>query len=204
MTLAKTYYILLLVAFQDPDPNHKIFVININGQDEKFLTDGAAPNWSPDGRKIAFCKKPANANWHIYLMDTDGNNQVNITSDLNDTYPSWSPDGKQIVFSSQRAKFGFSNIYKMDSDGQNVVRLTQADNEQHVSPIWSPDGQYIAFSNLQGINPGGVEVIKSDGSEPKIISDGTDPSWFDSDFARKYAVNPLSKISTLWGWIKQK
>jgi TolB protein len=189
-------------ALQDPDRNilnYKVFVVNVNGDNEKFLTDGAFPSWSPDGRKIAFCKvNLAKKNWDICLMDTNGNNQVNITND--GMYPAWSPNGKQIAFSSQRAQIGYDNIYKMDSDGQNVVRLTKA-NEQHDAPIWSPDGQYIAFSIL---NPSGVEVIKADGSDPKIISDGGNPSWFDPAFARKYAVNPAGKLVDTWGGIKKR
>jgi Tol biopolymer transport system component len=182
----------------------KIFTVDIDGKHEKFLTNGWEAKWSPDSQKIAFCKIAGQ--WGINLMDADGRNQIDISGSLSDTDPSWSPDGKQIAFSSQRGKLGFDSIYKMDSDGGNVVSLTQADLdlEQHVSSTWSPDGQYIAFSILPGINQGGTEIIKADGGEPKMISDGRGPSWFDPAFTRQYAVNPLSKISTLWGKLKEK
>ena len=35
--------------------------------------------------------------WEIYVMDTDGGNQRNLTNSLgDDEHPSWSPDGKRI------------------------------------------------------------------------------------------------------------
>ena len=88
----------------------------------------------------------------------------------------------------------------MDSDGQNVVRLTQVD-EQNISPVWSPDGKSIAYYDMTN---GLVKVIDANGGNLRVLSDGSYPSWFDPAFARKYAVNPLSKISTLWGKLKEK
>jgi Tol biopolymer transport system component len=186
--------------------NAKIFTVDIDGKNERFITNGMEAKWSPDGKKIAFCK--ISGQWGINLMDADGRNQEDISGSLIDLDPFWSLDGRQIVFSSQRGNLGFTNIHKMDADGKNIVRLTQAD-EQDYSPIWSPDGQYIAFSiamqNFGFLKPTRIVVMKADGSEPKVIAENaSDPSWFDPDFARKYAVNPLSKISTLWGKLKEK
>jgi Tol biopolymer transport system component len=184
------------ITLQGANSVHKIFIINIDGQEKKFLTDGMSPNWSPDGKRIAFSKKePDKDNWGIYLMDTDGNNQVNIAN--NGTDPDWSPDGKQIVFSSNREK-GVYSIYKMDSNGQRVVQLIQSDGD-NTAPVWSPDGQSIAYMTMGGE----VRVIDADRGNMRVISDGGFPSWFDPAFA-SFAVEPSDKYTATWGWIKNR
>lgn len=185
-----------------------IFLTDIDGQNETYITNGAMAEWSPDGKRIAFSKKdPELGKWGIHVMDTDGRNQVNITKHLewNCFYPAWSPDGKQIAFASDSARTGFWDIYKMDSDGQNVERLTQViPPEQAWEPTWSPDGQHIAYwSALPGQDR--IVVMKANGSNQRVIAEGGGgpPSWFDPAFARQYMVNPSSKLAERWGMIKR-
>jgi len=179
--------------------NAKIFIIDIDGQNEDSLINGTEAEWSPDGKRIAFRKGQQG----IFLADSDGGNKLGVTGAI-DSDPSWSPDGRQIVFSSHRAKIGFSKIFRMDTDGDNIVQLTQlGDTGQHLAPTYSPDGQYIAFA-LSGGGPDGptfrIMVMKADGSELKEISQGADPSWFDPAFA----VDPAGKLADTWGRLKSR
>lgn len=67
------------------------------------LTNGQGnsryPSWSPDGTKVAFASDRSGS-WQIYVMDADGGNVVQLTSNGNHTQPAWSPDGKHIVYTT--------------------------------------------------------------------------------------------------------
>ncbi len=146
----------------------------------------SGPQWSPDGRQIAFNTDRDDGNSEIYVMESDGSDPRNLTNnDASDFHPSWSPDGRQIAFTSYRD--GDSEIYVMGSDGSDPRNLTNnhSDDDEpfpgwssDVNPWWSPDGRQIAFRSRRTVfgyydrrhRPWNVWVMESDGSNPRSIS----------------------------------
>ncbi len=72
------------------------------------ITDGSvwdfAPDWSPDGTKIAFSRETTTGGpADVYVMNADGSAQTNMTNNVAfDAHPAWSPDGTRIAFVSNR------------------------------------------------------------------------------------------------------
>ena len=65
---------------------------------------GRTPNWSPDGRWIAFESKrgsPDGRSYAIFIMDKDGKHLRRLTPySWRANHPVWSPDGTKMVFSA--------------------------------------------------------------------------------------------------------
>jgi TolB protein len=130
-----------------------ICVMDHDGSNEKKLTKGITPCWSPDGRKIAFAAEK-DGNWDIYYMNADGTEITRLTTHpAEDVYPSWSPDGSMIAFNSERS--GSSQIWRTnvtDGDGKdawgyNLTQLTKDTPHKRVNNFhsWSPNGLWLAF-----------------------------------------------------------
>jgi Tol biopolymer transport system component len=145
------------------------------------------PAWQPligSENKIVFTSD-RDGNAEIYLMESDGSNQTNLTNHPSkDATPVWSPDGARIAFTSDRS--GRSNIYVMDADGGNVRAVTNFDNSASdyrvYDPAWSPDGTKLVFVGSAMGETSGLVVVNADGSGTRrpILEGSTevaDPAW---------------------------
>ncbi len=80
-----------------------LFICDLNGNVLSEIRDARAPQWSPDGKWIAFMRDSDDGYTYtasdIYLVSADGNTQIRLTNstDIIEMYPQWSPDGTQII-----------------------------------------------------------------------------------------------------------
>ena len=71
--------------------------MNADGSNQKQLTQGFAPVWSPNGRRIAFLR--GSSRYQLYVMNADGSGQRQLApSTAAEFDPDWSPDGRRIAF----------------------------------------------------------------------------------------------------------
>ena len=94
------------------------------------------PDWSPDGRRIAFSSS-RNGGDDVYVMRANGRHvrQLTPTGVSTDSEPSFGPDGHQIAFQTDRD--GNFEIYRMTDDGKKLVNLTN-DPAGDFTPAWQP------------------------------------------------------------------
>ena len=138
--------------------------------------------------------------FEIYVMDTDGGNQRNLSNNRgDDRQPSWSPDGKQIAFMSDRG--GPQQICVMNADGANQRSLSNNDFKDS-NPSWSQDGKRIAYVSQRAGAPE-IYVMNADGGNPQNLINNphrdTGPAWLNSPLS----VSPAGKQFTMWGRLKQ-
>jgi len=107
--------------------------------------DWRAPQFSPDGERIAFHLDDGRQ-LDVYTYEWTRDFTTRLTSDSAvDAYPVWSPDGRTIVFASSRGARQLANLYWVAADGSGEPRrLTESDNRQ-LATSWHPSGKFLAF-----------------------------------------------------------
>ncbi|MGH9944673.1 MAG: hypothetical protein ACRD9R_20185, partial [Pyrinomonadaceae bacterium] len=111
--------------------------------------DDHLPRWSPDGRMIAFIRKPAqevSASNSLWVMAADGANPQLVAEKAAPFALCWMPDSRGLLYFSPLD----SQIYLLDLPTKSARRLTA---EPHVSFIAtvSPDAKWLIFqSTLAG------------------------------------------------------
>ena len=161
----------------------------------------ASPNFSPDGRQLAFAwdGEPAAAgvptNFDLWLKLPGGSEARRLTSDAaDDMGPSWSPDGRQIAF--QRGRAGFPGTIHLVSPlggaERKLTGLPAARSETNwfrgaavPQLAWSPDGRWLAAARARAPgetrpDAGGIHLVPVGGGEPRPLT-GPDPPAVDRD-----------------------
>ena len=154
----------------------ELWTITPTGANPTLLIEGATPDYSPNGGKIAFSEND-DGDYEIFVADSDGSDPVQLThNDVADWEPAWSPDGSMIVFSHESADANEADLYLINSDGTDEHSLTNTDGGYDSEPAWSPDGTLIAFSRSDAGE--GLYVVPPDGSlTPQHRINGYAPGW---------------------------
>jgi Tol biopolymer transport system component len=138
-----------------------LWLLPAEGGEARPLTDGLGddrlPDWSPDGKRIAF-QSFRRGSWDIWVLGEDGAGLVALTSGReDDREPVWSPDGKRMAFSSDRS--GNYDLWLLDVSTGETTALTR-DPADDFMPAWSPDGRALVFLSRRG-EGGGLELWRT-------------------------------------------
>ncbi|HYI11584.1 MAG TPA: S9 family peptidase [Thermoanaerobaculia bacterium] len=144
-------------------------------QDYATMPTLSAPQWSPDGKRIAYVLTKADLTRSVYdsdvwVIDADGANDRRLTfSNTSDTRPHWSPDGKRLAFLSDRG--GKNAVYVMDLGGGEARQLSSEPTAVRDFE-WAPDGKSIAFTRPD--EPAAEEEKRAkERDDARVVGEGT-------------------------------
>lgn len=125
------------------------------------------PSISPDGRHIAYSSWMTGTNVDIVVMDSDGKNQRQLTTDpASESMSSWVSDGKSVIAVSDReGRRGLWQISLDDGTAKWMIDYSMIGP----NPKASPDGKMVAFhSRKDGVINTCITAL--DGSQSRQIT----------------------------------
>lgn len=157
----------------------EVWICDRDGSNQRqvtFLDDSLSmsPQWSPDGREIAFTSA-REGNWDVYVVGASGGVPRRLTNGPSrELAQSWSRDDRWVYFHSNRS--GRFEIWKVPSTGGDAVQVTTrgATNGRE-----SPDGRFFYYGKalLGDDRPGIWRIPREGGEEVKILDRAGSPWW---------------------------
>lgn len=121
---------------------------------------GGPDTWSPDGRWIYF-----DSDGHVYRASVDDGFTQRLTGDdLGAFAPASSPDGTLVAFIVDHSH-QYWDLWIANSDGTGAHRLL--DHAENYG--WSADGRYVLAKWNPVGQPGGLALVRPDGSEFRVV-----------------------------------
>jgi Tol biopolymer transport system component len=157
------------------------------------------PEYSPDGRRIAFTSSRSGVN-QIWVCDSDGLNPVQLTSYGGEVLygPRWSRDGQQIGFNVEGLKGAPTQIYVVNANGGRPQRL-QTPTAWAQWPNWSHDGQWIYFASVNEHHDVQVWKMRTNGKDVvQLTRNGGDKPQESPDGKAIYFDKGWPEASTIW------
>lgn len=190
----------------------EVFIMDVDGlspAEQLTFDKGYTPSLSPDGTKIVFASW-RDTSYDIYIMNVDGSDVVQLTSDTirHESSPGFTKKADKIIFEDlvERGTNDelFGRIGIMNIDGTNIQYLTD-DTYFNAFPSYSPKNNKIVFtSNRDGqfeiysmdIDGGNVICLTDDTDEMDAIGDVSFigekivyASYIDSNNSELYIMN---------------
>jgi dipeptidyl aminopeptidase/acylaminoacyl peptidase len=161
-----------------PDRNSDIYIISADGGAARQLTTNPAsdgsPNWSPDGKWLAYIAINDAKNWtaenEIMLIAAEGGTPRNLTKDFYESVGgglTFSQDGKSIYFNVGMGVY--SHIFNIPASGGNASQITKGERSFGSFDV-SNDGSKLAYLSSDSSSATEIYVASSSGDKAQQIT----------------------------------
>jgi Tol biopolymer transport system component len=157
--------------------NTDVWILDIDrGLFNRFTFDPAAdgaPEWSPDGSRIAFNSNRSGV-YDLYLKPATGagTEQLILATPQNKAPVDWSQDGQLLLFRTPGLTTGF-DLWALPMSGEGKPFPVVQTNFEERDAQFSPDGSWIAYqSNESGRTEVVMQAFPGPGGKHQISTDG--------------------------------
>lgn len=120
----------------------ELYITDADGANAQVLTDyeqsdknfRADPDWSPDGRMIAYSERTKDLRFQVRMVLANGSTPKYLTSEGENEQPAWAPDSRHLVFTSTRT--GVRQLWILDTESARMRQLTKSEGSRLAA--WSP------------------------------------------------------------------
>ena len=154
--------------FNDASGEYKMVVANQFGQNQKVYnlenpTFYLSPEWSADGKKIAY----TDTDYNIWFIELETGAVTKVATDIfahpnREMQPKWSPDSKWIAYARQ-LNSSFKAIFVYNIETKETLKLTDGMADV-LTPAWDVKGKYmyILASTNYGLGTGWLDMSSYD------------------------------------------
>jgi len=169
-------------------------------------------SWNPDGTRISYMAFVDSWHRHIWTMDSDGSNKIELTTGSVVTqFPAYSPDGTKIAFEMWGFRGDYMDLMIMNADGSNIQRITSNGipgkmEGSFEEPKWSQDGTKLVFTYNEGTTGAGlpfgwwIGVVNLDGSGLEVLGLGKSPRFCCNDTKILFSTVTALSVEPPYQW----
>lgn len=184
-----------------------VLVEATDGTDRRDV--GGGPQWSPDGRQIAFVgenKRSSTKRTSIFVLDVTTGHVRQLTDHPgSDRTPRWSPDGKWVAF-VVAWEGGGEQVAIVPATGGTPLQCTY-DRHAHTDLAWAPDSRSLAFSSQRSddhLFAAGITIFHLDSGDLQLVDHPAPANErsprFSPDGKQLAFVSDRDGYDSLWLW----
>jgi Tol biopolymer transport system component len=155
--------------------NLNVFAANLDGSNPHALTSNSAQEfrYSPVGDRLVYVRAESATLKTMWLVDSDGDSEDQLTDGYVDIAPEWSNAGDRIVFMRKRPRSTQYDLWIATADTGELTVVASDPALTYEYAAFSPDGTRLAFDAQSSGSVNNLYVMDSDGENVTNLTEDT-------------------------------